>query len=80
MPSIKTSNDFPNVWNTDEDIIQATAHFTDELRHSYETALNAFLADDYEHAKIFFNDVLDASEGKDGPSRFLLSKIDRMKA
>ena len=80
LPTIKTSNDFPNVWNTDEDIIQATAHFTDELRHSYETALNAYIALDYEHAKIYFNDVLDATDGKDGPSKFLLSKIDQIKA
>jgi class 3 adenylate cyclase len=79
-PTIKTSNDFPNVWNADEDIIQATAHFTDELRHTYETAMNAYTADDFEHAKIYFNDVLDATDGKDGPSRLLLSKIDRMKA
>jgi class 3 adenylate cyclase len=79
LPTIKTSNDFPNVWNRDEDIIQATAHFTDELRHTYETAMNAYTADDFEHAKIYFNDVLDATDGKDGPSRFLLSKIDRMK-
>ncbi|KAL7449163.1 hypothetical protein ACHAWC_001250, partial [Mediolabrus comicus] len=80
LPSLKISNDFPNVWNTDEDIIQVTAHFTDELRHSYETALNAFVALDYEHARIYFNDVLDATDGKDGPSKYLLSKIDQMKA
>lgn len=75
LPRIKISNDFPNVWNTDEDILQVTAHFTDGMRSIFSDGMDAMSSGDYDNARMNFLQVLDETDGNDGPSRYMLARI-----
>ena len=77
LPTIKISNDFPKVWKSDKDIVEATAHFSDEIRSTFDMGMNAYINGDFDQARIYFNDVLDSCDGKDGPSNYLLNKLSR---
>lgn len=75
LPRIKISNNFPDVWNTDEDILQVTSHFTEEMRSTFSEGMDAFSRGDYNNANIYFYQVLDETAGKDGPAQYMLNKI-----
>jgi len=79
LPRIKISNDFPNVWNTDEDILQVTAHFTDGMRSIFSDGMDAMSSGDYDNARMNFLQVLDETDGNDGPSRYMLARINAVK-
>ena len=78
LPRIKISNNFPDVWNSDEDILQVTAHFTDEMRAIFSDGMDAYIAGDYDEAKLFFYQVLDETDGNDGPAQCMLAKLTRV--
>mmetsp|Transcript_2693 Transcript_2693/g.4092 ORF Transcript_2693/g.4092 Transcript_2693/m.4092 type:complete len:886 (+) Transcript_2693:79-2736(+) len=75
LPRITISNNFPDVWNTDEDILQVTSHFTEEMRSTFSEGMDAFSRGDYNNANIYFYQVLDETNGKDGPAQCMLAKI-----
>ncbi|KAL7429177.1 hypothetical protein ACHAXM_001575 [Skeletonema potamos] len=75
LPRIRISNNFPQVWNSDEEIVQARAFFNEQLRSSWEMAMSAYIAGDYENARMNLNDVLDSTDGKDGPAQHMLAKL-----
>ena len=74
LPTIKVSNDFPNVWDTDKDVIRARDHFT-SMRQTWNAGMEAFEAGSWDAARLHFDAVLEKSGGKDGPSRYLLGRM-----
>lgn len=76
LPSIKVTNSFPNIWRTDEDVVRARSHFSGKQREAWSFGMNAFVAGQWGVARGHFNYVLDQSGGMDGPSHFLLQKME----
>jgi len=75
LPTIKISNNFPNIWMTDDDVVRARSEFSDKQRKLWGLGIDAFEAGKWDFAKARFNDVLEQSGGKDGPSRYLLGRM-----
>lgn len=76
IPVIKVTNKFPNVWRTDEDVVRARSSFCGKQREAWSLGMNAFEAGQWGVAQDHFNCVLDQSGGTDGPSRFLLQRME----
>ena len=76
LPSIKVTNSFPNIWRTDEDVVRARSHFSVKQREAWSLGMNAFEEGQWDVAKDQFISVLDQSGGIDGPSRFLLQRME----
>ena len=75
LPRINISNNFPNVWNSDEDVLHVTAHFTEDMRLAWAMGMSALEKGDDTNARMHFYDVLDASDKKDGPALHILAKL-----
>ena len=75
LPVIKIPDTFPKIWMTDNDVVRARSHFNDKQRHTWKLGINAFEAGEWDVAKARFNDVLRDSNGKDGPSQYLLKRM-----
>jgi hypothetical protein len=76
VPSIKVTNSFPNIWRTDEDVVRARSSFNGKQREAWNLGMDAFEVGQWGVARDHFNDVLDQSGGTDGPSRFLLKRME----
>lgn len=80
LPVIKITEDinkFPDVWRMDRDVVRARSHFSDRQRQTWALGMDAFEAGKWDVAKIHFENVLESSGGKDGPSRCLLGRIEK---
>ena len=75
LPTIKISNNFPNIWKTDEDLVRVRSHFSSKQRDAWGLGMKAFEAGQWDVAQKHFNDVLEQSRGKDGPSKYLLGRM-----
>ncbi|KAL9180261.1 hypothetical protein ACHAXT_008231 [Thalassiosira profunda] len=75
LPAIRISNDFPNVWMSDRDVVRARSHFGGRQRELWTLGMAAFEAGKWDVARAHFDEVLKESEGKDGPSRYLLGRM-----
>jgi hypothetical protein len=76
IPTIKVTNSFPKIWRTDEDVVRARSNFSGKQREIWTLGMNAFEAGQWGDARDHFNCVLDLSGGTDGPSRFLLQRME----
>lgn len=75
LPAIRISNNFPNIWRTDEDILRVRSHFSGKQREIWGLGMKAFEEGHWDVAKTHFEDVLDQSHGKDGPALYLLKRM-----
>lgn len=75
LPAIKISNDFPNIWTDDNDVVRARSHFSGKQRQVWQLGMDAFEAGKWDVARNHFDDVLKWSDGKDGPSCHLLGRM-----
>ena len=75
LPSINVSKNFPHLWHEEDDILRVIDLFTDDMRATFELGMNAFIAGEYDEAKEHFYQVLDDSDNKDGPTKYILKKM-----
>ena len=75
LPTIKVSNNFPNIWRKDEDVIRARSHFSSRQREVWSLGMKAYEDGQWDVAGKHFSDVLEQSRGKDGPSLYLLKRL-----
>ena len=76
LPTIKVSLNFPEVWNTDKDVVRARAHFSHEMRQEWEHGMSAYDCGDLNAADSHFRKVLALSDNNDIPSKKMLRSID----
>ena len=67
----------PDVWDEDMDMVNLRIHFRSEIRVCWEEGIRAYVAGDWSTAATKFKEVLDLTHGKDGPSKHLLSRMER---
>mmetsp|Transcript_37968 Transcript_37968/g.79521 ORF Transcript_37968/g.79521 Transcript_37968/m.79521 type:complete len:864 (-) Transcript_37968:224-2815(-) len=79
LPSIQIYNNFPEVWDADNDVVRARSNFSGFQRQIWGKGMDAFEAGKWAIAKNHFDDVLQQSGGKDGPSRYLLGRMEQHK-
>lgn len=58
--------------------MRAQSTFSGKQREAWNLGMNAFEAGQWGVAKDYFNCVMDQSGGIDGPSRFLLQKMEEL--
>jgi len=75
LPIITITGDFPDIWYDDKDISRVQSHFSSEQRTLWEKGIEAFEEGNWDLAKTGFEQVLQKSDGKDGPSLYLLGKM-----
>ncbi|KAL7469701.1 hypothetical protein ACHAXS_009970 [Conticribra weissflogii] len=75
LPTIKITGDFPDIWDDDKDISRVQSHFSSEQRTLWEGGMEAFEEGNWYVAKTNFEQVLQTSDGKDGPSLHLLRRM-----
>lgn len=64
-----------NVWEKDEDIINLRSHINDKTKKIWDDGIHAFVNGDWASAITHFNEVLELTGGKDGPSRNIMTKM-----
>jgi len=76
-PDIKVAKYKGNVWDKDADLIKLRhmVYTNPDFRPMWDTGIAAYLAGDWPTAEHIFNDTLTLSNGKCGPSKFLLGVI-----
>ena len=75
-PEITISQFTPNIWDEDMDMVNLRMHFRPEIRQNWDRGIDAFVAGDWVNARAQFRKVLNLTNGKDGPSRHLLKKME----
>ena len=65
------------VWERDADLIQLRHLVNDSYRITWSCAIRAYIAGDWTEAVRVCHEVLAMSKGGDGPSKFLLSVMDK---
>ena len=71
IPSFK-----PRVWDEDMDMVNLRIHFRSEIRNVWGKGIRAYVEGDWSTATTQFKEVLDLTNGKDGPSKRLLSRME----
>ena len=71
LPQFKVS-----VWDEDMDMVNLRIHFRPEMRINWDKGIKAFIAGDWSTATTQFQTVLELTNGKDGPSKHLLKKME----
>jgi class 3 adenylate cyclase len=71
----------PSVWETDDELIRLRhmAYKNSKFRPTWDTGIAAYIAGDWPTAQHVFTETLAMSNGKCGPSKFLLGEIKAQK-
>eukprot|EP00957_Ditylum_brightwellii_P128374 9791007-Ditylum_brightwellii.AAC.1 len=64
------------VWETDEDMVSLRMHLGEECRAVWSHGMDAFIAGDWSTAVVKFNEVLEITNGMDGPSKHILGVME----
>ena len=64
-----------DVWDDDEDLVQLRHHVDSKFREIWKGGIEAYIEGYWDKARKNFNLTLELSNGKDGPSKFLLERI-----
>ena len=64
------------LWESDEDMVTIRAHFKDEIRDKWNIGIAAFIKGDWTTAATNFNNILEATNGNDGPAKFLIKEME----
>ncbi len=75
-PEITVSQFSLRVWDEDMDMVNLRMNFRPEIRQNWDRGIDAFVKGDWVTAKTQFDKVLDLTNGKDGPSKHLLKKME----
>ncbi|KAL7552648.1 hypothetical protein ACHAWF_015882 [Thalassiosira exigua] len=75
LPDIEINKDFPYVWMSDADVVRARSRFGENQRRTWHLGMEAFEEGRWDVAKDRFDEVLAESDGKDGPSLYLLKRM-----
>eukprot|EP00578_Thalassiosira_sp_NH16_P003983 CAMPEP_0181134474 /NCGR_PEP_ID=MMETSP1071-20121207/32108_1 /TAXON_ID=35127 /ORGANISM="Thalassiosira sp., Strain NH16" /LENGTH=864 /DNA_ID=CAMNT_0023220997 /DNA_START=56 /DNA_END=2647 /DNA_ORIENTATION=- len=78
LPKIEISNDsnnFPDIWTNDREVVCVRSRFKNYSKE-WRLGMDAFEAGQWDVAHEHFNHVLKKSGGKDGPSRYLLGRME----
>ena len=71
LPSFK-----PRVWDEDMDMVNLRIHFRSEIRSAQGKGIHAYVVGDWSTVTTQFKEVLELTNGKDGPSKCLLSRME----
>lgn len=66
-----------DVWDMDEDVVNLRIHFKEETRKAWELGFKSVIEGDWGAAVSHLNEVLEATDGRDGPSQFLMKKMEK---
>ena len=64
------------VWETDPEVKLLRRQINETFRASWNDGINAFINGDWAKARDLFEETMQRSDGKDGPSNFLIAIID----
>jgi len=64
-----------HIWERDEDMIKLRMHIEDSTRKVWNDGIRAFVDGDWGSASSHFNEVLDLTNGEDGPSKHIIEKM-----
>lgn len=76
-PDIKLPHFSPHIWDKDSELLQLRAHFGEEHREIWSKAISAFIDGDWSVAIVNTNKILEMTSKKDGPSKRLLSIMEK---
>lgn len=65
------------IWDEDVDMVSLRNHMTGKIRSIWDCGMEAFIAGDWKLAKEKFQEVLEMTNGEDGPSKNLLEVINK---
>lgn len=66
----------PTVWDDDMDMVNLRIHFGTEIRSAWDKGIKSFVGGDWSTATNQFREVLNLTDGRDGPSKHLLSRME----
>ena len=75
-PEIELPTFALSLWDDDLDMVNLRMHFRKEMREAWNKGIIAFVAGDWSKATNQFKEVLTLTDGKDGPSKYLLSRME----
>jgi hypothetical protein len=67
----------PNVWDEDLDMVNLRIHFKSEIKTVWDKGIRAYVGGDWFSAMSLFKKVLELTHGKDGPSKHLLTTMEK---
>lgn len=67
----------PGIWDDDIDMVNLRKHITDQIRNTWNEGIDHFIKGEWAEAKTKFQDVLDVTNGDDGPAILLLKVINQ---
>ena len=64
------------IWTTDEDLVAMRTHMSTEILDTWDGGMHAFIEGDWKKATEMFQNVLNITAGKDGPSKNILRHME----